>query len=80
MRRRNMSEVILHVVPRKERKQRSKDLCSTTDQVAKLFARRKFLTSACKVLTFHLHQSINTLLKCNEHCGLYNIHRTLVFR
>jgi hypothetical protein len=27
---------------------RSKNLCSTRDHVAKLFIRRKFLTSACK--------------------------------
>jgi hypothetical protein len=29
--------------------------------------RRKFLICACKVWTFHLHQSTTTLLKCNEH-------------
>jgi hypothetical protein len=33
----------------------SKNLCSTRNQVAKLFIMRKFLTSACEVLTFHLH-------------------------
>jgi hypothetical protein len=44
-------------------------LCSTRDLVAKLFTRRKFLSSACKERTFHLHQS-NTLLKCAGHCEL----------
>jgi hypothetical protein len=45
----------------------SKNLCSTRNQVAKLFITRKFLTSACKMLTFHLHLS-NISLKCTAHC------------
>jgi hypothetical protein len=57
----------------KKKKRGSKNLCSTRDQVAKLFTGRKFLTSACKALTFNLHQS-NTLQKCNGHCALYNIY------
>jgi hypothetical protein len=73
-----MSEVILNLVPRK--KKWSKNLCNTRHQVAKLFTGRKFLTRACKVLTFNLHQSNTSLLKYNGHCKLYNIHRILVFR
>jgi hypothetical protein len=75
---RDMSEVILNLVPRGE-KQGSKNLCNTRDQVAKLFTGRKFLTCACKVLTFNLYQSNTSLLKCKGHCELYNIHRILVF-
>jgi hypothetical protein len=56
------------------------NLCSTRDQAAKLFTGRKLLTHACKILIFNLHQSNTSLLKCNGHCELYNIHRILVFR
>jgi hypothetical protein len=56
--RREMSEVILNFVPKKKKIQGSKNICNTRDQVAKLFTRRKFLTSACKVLTFNLHHAI----------------------
>jgi hypothetical protein len=73
-------EVILNLVPRGKKKQGTKNLWNTRDQVAKLFAGRKFLTHACKVLTFNLHRSNTSLLKCNGHCELYNIHRILVFR
>jgi hypothetical protein len=45
-----------HLEPSKKKKnQRSKKLCNTRDQVAKLFTRRTFLTSACKTWTFRLH-------------------------
>jgi hypothetical protein len=46
---RDMGEVILNLVPKEKNTQRTKNLCSTRDNVAKLFIRRKFLTSACKV-------------------------------
>jgi hypothetical protein len=45
---RDMGEVTLKSVPRR-RTQWSMNLCNTRDQGAKLFIRRKFLTSACKV-------------------------------
>jgi hypothetical protein len=38
-----------------EKKWKNKNLCSTRYQVAKLFIMRKFLTTACKALTFHLY-------------------------
>jgi hypothetical protein len=57
----------------------STNLCSTRNQVAKLFIRRKFLTSACKVLTFHLncltYPHWNALNIVN-----HNIYKILVFR
>jgi hypothetical protein len=65
----DMSEVIFNLVPMGGG-QGSKNLCNTRDQVAKLFTRRKFLTRTRKVLTFNLHQSNNTLLKCNGHSEL----------
>jgi hypothetical protein len=73
-----MSEVILNLVP-VGITQGSKNLCNKRDQVAKLFTGRKFVTDACKVLTFNLHQSNTLLLKCNGHCELYNLHRIFVF-
>jgi hypothetical protein len=75
-----MSEVTLNLLPRGGKKQGSKNLCNTRDEGAKLFTGRKFLTRACKVLTFNLQQSNTSLLKCNGHCELYNLHRILVFR
>jgi hypothetical protein len=74
-----MSEEILNLVP-KETQLGGKNVCNTRDQVVKSFTGRKFLTGACKVLTFNLHQSNTSLLKCNGHCEPYNSHRILVFR
>jgi hypothetical protein len=70
----DMSEVILHLDPM-GKKQGSKNLSNTRDQVAKLFTGRKFLTAACKILKFNLLQSNTFLLKCNGYCELYNLHR-----
>jgi hypothetical protein len=46
----------------------SKNLCSPRNQVVQFFIRRKFLTSACELLTFHLHLSDISSMKCTAHC------------
>jgi hypothetical protein len=74
-----MSEVILNLVPRKKKK----GIRTSAKQEIMLqnyLQGESLLTHVCKVLTFNLHQSNTSLLKCNGHCELYNIHRILVFR
>jgi hypothetical protein len=59
----------VYSLKRKNTQQR-KNLCSTREPTAKLFIRRKFLSSACNVWTFPLHQSNTSLLKYTGHCEL----------
>jgi hypothetical protein len=62
----DMSKVILNLV---KKTQWSKSLCSMRSG-CEIISRRKFLTSACKVITFHIHQLNTSLPKCTGHCKL----------
>jgi hypothetical protein len=58
----------------KENKWKNKNLCRTWNQVAKLFIMRKFLTTACTALTFHLYHPAPLLTEM--HWTLWSITNT----